>query len=114
MGADVQRGRNKLPSHFLEGDALDPANRWPFIGSKVGGVHIPVLRQVDYAHVTKINRFHGFSSLSFVLHRVKDDLINQLLDGGTIISKIDVAGMLLAHMPIDKASLCYALEQRIR
>src|SRR6266571_6552221 len=59
VGADVQRGRNKLPSHFLEGDALDPANRWPFISSKVGGVHIPVLRQVDYAHVTKINRFHG-------------------------------------------------------
>src|SRR2546421_12441851 len=45
------------------------------------------------------------SSLSAVSYRVKNDLINQLFDGRTAISKIDVTCLLLADTSISNTGI---------
>src|SRR5260370_33939381 len=53
------------------------------------------------------------SSLSAISYRVKNDLINQLLDGRTVISKIDAACLLLADMSISNAGISDTFERWI-
>src|SRR5438270_4205592 len=50
------------------------------------------------------------SSLSAVSYRIKNDLINQLFDGRTVISKIDVACLLLADMSISNTGISDTFE----
>src|SRR5437868_572173 len=115
MRAYMEGGRDILSPHFIKGDTLDPLDGRAFIGGKSRCIHIPVLRQVDYAHRTQVNWLHPFSSLLFpFLYRLKDDLVDQLFDRGTVISKIDVRGFLLADMPVSNASISNTFKQRIR
>src|SRR6266849_9689257 len=60
--------------------------------------------------------FYWFSFLSLfpaVLYRVKDDLVNQLLDGRAVISKIDIGVLLLADMSIRNTGVSDTLQQRV-
>ena len=115
MRAYVEGRRDKLSSHFIKGDTFDPLDGGTFIGGKTWGIHIPVLRQVDYAHGTQVNWLHPFFSLLFTfLYCVEDDLVDQLFHGSTVISKIDVRRLFLADMPVGNASTSNTFKQRIR
>ena len=55
-----------------------------------------------------------FSLLFAALYRVKDDLVDQLFHGSTVISKIDVRRLFLADLPVGNASTGNTFKQRIR
>src|SRR5437016_7615569 len=53
------------------------------------------------------------SSLAAISYRVKNDLINQLFDGRTVISKIDIVCLLLADMSISNTGISDTFERWI-
>src|SRR5579885_3084818 len=108
-----------LAADLVEGHALNPFNGRPLVGREAWRVHIPVLGQVHHAHITQIEH-KLFSSFLFyriltprVTHRVKNNLVDQLLNGRLVVGKVDLAGPLLAHMAGLYAADRDGLEQRI-
>src|SRR5260370_27978774 len=89
MGAYVEGRGDKLSSHFIKGDTFYPLDGRTLIGGKTRGIHIPVLRQVDYAHGTQLNWLHPFFSLLFTfLYGVELYLSDYLSAWSRFFSKV--------------------------